>query len=78
LRLTDVVLATVQNDLVAPHSLAYGVQGVDDPQAEFTPLHRLGDGDVFYVAYQPCVPQELALEDDAADGDDLKSARVSS
>lgn len=69
-RLTDVLVAAVQNCLVAARRLADASQRLDDAQPELAALHALIDSDVLDVAYAAEVARELPLHEDGADADD--------
>jgi hypothetical protein len=59
-------LTAVENTLVAPDLLSDGVEGLDDAQTKLLALLVLGDGDVFDVADEAHVVDELALDDHGA------------
>jgi hypothetical protein len=69
--LTNVIVAAVQDGLIATHALANASQGLNDPQAKLLPLHGLADSNVLDVSDLAKVAQELALNEDASDADDL-------
>lgn len=59
-------LTAVEDALVAPDLLGDGVEGLDDAQTELLALLVLGDGDVFDVADEPHIVDELSLDNDGA------------
>ena len=75
-RLTDVVVAAVEDGLVAAADLADVRERLDDPQPELLPLLLLVDRDVLDVPHAPEPAQELALEEHAARADDAVRGRV--
>lgn len=66
-----VVFAAVQNDLVAAHDLCNLFQRVDDPQSQFSPLHRFCYCNVLDVANDTATMRELALKKDCSDTNNL-------
>jgi hypothetical protein len=60
----------VQNRLVSAHGLADAREGLDDAEPELLPLLALVDGNVLNVADGAEPAEELALHEDAANGND--------
>ena len=75
-RLTYVAIAAVENRLVAATVLADSSEGLDDAQAKLLALLALVDGDVLDVAYGAEPAEELAFDEDGADGDDAVGRAV--
>lgn len=69
-RRTYIVIAAVKDCLVAPAVLADIRERLDDPQPELLPLLALVDCDILNVADAAETSEELAFNEDAADGDD--------
>ena len=69
-RLTYIPIVAVQNGLVAPRVLANVREGLDDAQTELLALLALVDGDVLDVSNAAEPAEELAFDEDGADGDD--------
>lgn len=68
--LTYVLVAAVQDRLVAPTVLADARQRLDDAEPELLALLTFVDGNVLDVAHAPESAEELALDEDGPDGDD--------
>jgi hypothetical protein len=68
---TNVVLAAVQDDLVAATRAGDLLKRVDEVEAELTTLHRLGHGNVLDVSDDAGPTQELALDKDSAHSNEL-------
>lgn len=66
-----VLVATVKNDLVAAPDLCELCEHLDDALAEPLSLSVLVHNDVLDVATQPCVAQELELDEERAARYDL-------
>lgn len=62
LALTYIILATIQDDLVAALTSAYRFEGIDDLQAQFAPLSGLGYRNVLDMTDNTTRSEELALE----------------
>ena len=75
-QLTYVAIAAVENRLVAAAVLADSSEGLDDAQAKLLALLALVDGDVLDVADGAEPAEELALDEDGADGDDAVGRAV--
>ena len=75
-RLTYVAIAAVQNRLVAAAVLANSSERLDDAQPKLLALLALVDGDVLDVADGAEPAEELALDEDGADGDDAVGRAV--
>lgn len=69
--LTDVVLATIEDDLVAPLTAPNLLQRVNDLQPELPALHRLGHRNVLDVTDKTRRPDELAFHKDGPASDNL-------
>lgn len=69
--LTYVLLAAVENDLVASRAATDLLERVDEVQAQLAALHRLGHGNVLDVTHKTAAAKELALHDNGAYSDDL-------
>ena len=67
---TYILIVTVENRLVAPAVLADARERMNNTQAELLALLALVYGDILDMAHAAKSAQELALDEDSADGDD--------
>lgn len=68
--LTHVLVAAVQNRLIATCLLAYSRQGVNDAEPDLLPLHGLVDSDILDMPDLSKPTKELVLDENAANTND--------
>jgi len=69
-KLTNVIVAAVENGFIAASGLADVSEGLYDAETEFLALLALVDSNVLNVTDGAKAAEELALDKESSDGDD--------